>query len=946
MKTSVLWLLLVTATTALAQPHTYNWYFGDRAGLNFSGPQPRTLLDGELQQLEGSAVLSDADGNLMFYTDGIRCWDADHRIMPGSLPNLPAGSHPAEISFSTAQAALIVPHPSDVNLYYVFNAGNMSGVGDDDVVLPAEYEQILRAMSYSLVDMRLRDGKGDLLERGSLNPAVELSENLGGTTNCSATGFWVLARELGANRFYAYHVGPNGLNTTPIISDAGGRAPREGAGIGQLKISPDSRLLAYSSFDDPALDALIFDFNNETGLVSNPRALTAFDSDRFNNAYGLSFAPDNRQLYVSRVGGTLIQYLLDDPTEAAIRLSAVELGDPLRNREFGTMQIAADGRIYIAQSAALDLAVLSQPNLRGAAADLRYDEVRAGALPPPLSRVSTFGLPNFMDYVFNSGPPPPLCDRPQSAFSVESVCQGACATFVNESRGPQSTWRWTFEGGLPAASSLPAPPPICYEQAGSYRVQLIVGTMLAADTIESRIEILPGPALEVSQDVLICTGASVQLQARGEGRFRWSPTEGLSDPGIPDPIASPSVSTVYTVTLEDESGCVSRDSVAVTLDSFRAIVSSAATICRGSSALISAGGGLDYTWTPSEGLDDPAIPTPLAAPERTTVYTVTVVNEFGCRAVDSVLVEVLPPPDIDLGPDLRICRGEAVSLRSGEAASYQWTPGEGLSDPGSANPLASPTTTTVYRLLAVADNGCIREEEVRVQVDDIQDLVISLPSLRDTPGNLFRLPLTISVPPALLPLDLPALDITLRYAAGLLNIEGIADGPRLAGRINGEFSEVELIVPAQRVTSDESVLLELDARGLIALRDTTAIEIRIADPDFGPGVCARLLVQDGGFGIHEYCLGYGVRTFVPLSVVIGPNPADGRVEVSVRSAANGAVHRFRLLDDFGRVLLRRELRGEAAGRFVFNTSSLATGTYHIQVRVGSDTWNGRLLVVH
>jgi gliding motility-associated-like protein len=67
-------------------------------------------------------------------------------------------------------------------------------------------------------------------------------------------------------------------------------------------------------------------------------------------------------------------------------------------------------------------------------------------------------------------------------------------------------------------------------------------------------------------DYTICGSQSVQLQATGGTTFSWSPTTGLSNPNIANPIASPAVTTTYTVTSNLTGACPNTDQVTVTVE--------------------------------------------------------------------------------------------------------------------------------------------------------------------------------------------------------------------------------------------------------------------------------------------------------------------------------------------------------------------------------------------
>lgn len=81
-----------------------------------------------------------------------------------------------------------------------------------------------------------------------------------------------------------------------------------------------------------------------------------------------------------------------------------------------------------------------------------------------------------------------------------------------------------------------------------------------------RVNFHPAPYVSAGTDESICRGNSVRLQAQGNGTFSWSPSASLSNPAVADPLAAPSATTVYTVTLTDQWGCRNTDQVTVTVN--------------------------------------------------------------------------------------------------------------------------------------------------------------------------------------------------------------------------------------------------------------------------------------------------------------------------------------------------------------------------------------------
>ncbi len=166
-------------------------------------------------------------------------------------------------------------------------------------------------------------------------------------------------------------------------------------------------------------------------------------------------------------------------------------------------------------------------------------------------------------------------------------------------------------------------------------------------------------------------------------------------------------------------------------------VPSDTVICPGASIALLATGGIFYTWSPVESLDDPGIPNPVASPDNTTTYVVAT-SVGTCTASADVTIGVSPELVPDAGADLAICAGESVGLNASGGLLYAWSPAAGLSDTASANPMASPTSTTVYTLLVTDAAGCTATDELTLTVNPLPDAQ-SAPDTLVCPGTVIQL---------------------------------------------------------------------------------------------------------------------------------------------------------------------------------------------------------------
>ncbi len=96
-------------------------------------------------------------------------------------------------------------------------------------------------------------------------------------------------------------------------------------------------------------------------------------------------------------------------------------------------------------------------------------------------------------------------------------------------------------------------------------------------------------------------------------------------------------------------------------------------------------------------------------------YYVTVTSSFGCVNTDSTIVVVKQKVTVNAGSDVTICKGNSIQLKGGTGLTYEWRPVTGLSNSNIADPLASPTDTTMY-ILTVGNGVCKASDTVMVNV--------------------------------------------------------------------------------------------------------------------------------------------------------------------------------------------------------------------------------------
>lgn len=310
------------------------------------------------------------------------------------------------------------------------------------------------------------------------------------------------------------------------------------------------------------------------------------------------------------------------------------------------------------------------------------------------------------------------------AFQALDGCRNVPIQFRDQTTtayGVVDYWKWFF--GNPIVNqdtSRLQNPTYSYPNLGTYTVQLIVGSSKGCrDTIDAPLNILSKPSMQLTNDTLICTIDTLQLNAVGNGTFTWSPNYMISDVNSATPLVSPDVPTKYYATLTSAPGCVNIDSVFVDVRSFVTLNAGPdTTVCLTDSVRFNINSdGLRFTWTPTVGMNNPTLKNPTVRPTGTTTYSVTG-NIGKCATTDNIVVRTVPYPTVFTQGDTTICYDDTAQIFASGGSRYVWTPANSLSASDIPNPLAYPLLTTVYRV-AVFDNlGCPKPsfDSVRVNV--------------------------------------------------------------------------------------------------------------------------------------------------------------------------------------------------------------------------------------
>jgi hypothetical protein len=216
------------------------------------------------------------------------------------------------------------------------------------------------------------------------------------------------------------------------------------------------------------------------------------------------------------------------------------------------------------------------------------------------------------------------------------------------------------------------------------------------------------PTANAGADVTVtCTTPNTILSASGGINYAWSTGD-----YYPMITVSPTVTTTYTVTVTVENGCTSTDNVVVTVDQTPPTVNAGIDVTIDcvvpGSTLDATGNAVSYAWNHGAMQND------VVSPTINTTYSVTATGANGCTAADEKQVSVdKDVPTANAGADVTVtCTNPTATLIATGGVGYSWLSGE-----VDATINVSPTVTTTYTVVVIADNGCTATDDVVVTVD-------------------------------------------------------------------------------------------------------------------------------------------------------------------------------------------------------------------------------------
>jgi gliding motility-associated-like protein len=229
------------------------------------------------------------------------------------------------------------------------------------------------------------------------------------------------------------------------------------------------------------------------------------------------------------------------------------------------------------------------------------------------------------------------------------------------------------------------------------------------------------PEPQIEDTVRLCRGNEVTITVSGSPSFEWFPNQDVNTNTGPVVIVSTTVDRWYYVDFTNPCGTL-RDSVFIDVIDVDPIAGNDTIVCRGEPALLWASGGVEYSWTPANSVNNPLDSIVTVQPQYATTYTVLVTDEYGCSADASVSVDHYPLAFVQASPDYYGFQGDEVQLDadgSSDLGFYTWSPSEYLSCVNCESPISTTPSSLTYEVEFIDENGCKATDDVTIYFEGV-----------------------------------------------------------------------------------------------------------------------------------------------------------------------------------------------------------------------------------
>ena len=640
-----------------------NWYFGKHCGINFNEFPAVNDPQSQIDQWEGCATISDEDGNLLFYTDGITVWKKNHQEMVTGL-----NGH-----YSSLVSAYIVKQPGTEDIYYLFTIDAA--------------ERKVYGICYTIIDMS--DGYGTVIKK-NVPLFIEASPRIAATHHANGRDLWIVTTKQFTSEVQAYLLTDEGIEKKPVKSFLPDNFELD-KGFMKFNCDGDRIYMANTKLNE----ILILEFDKLTAEASIKHRIYKDDGvQRW--FYSLELSPDNDALYATTFNPTRIyRFDLSSDVQADIIESMHIVDEKLSTFYWSGIEVAPNGSIYVAVLDSSFLSVIVNPNAdvqQLTFIDKGYD-LGDG--------VSQHGLPTFLKkscltplHLEINADPKEYCEGDTIRISSYGIDNG--------------DFEWITPHGDKYYGKDLVIPDATTAMAGVYELQVTHNGFFYS--VKEIINVQPLPDFSIFGQKYICVKDSAVVKIieseEQDIEYLWSDGEKGSSRMFYE-------EGTYYVTGTTTFGCTAVDSITITLlEPLHVKIEGFKTICKRDTSVLSTnftGSRYEFLWSTGDTTETIKV-------TKSGKYSVTVFEKGACYGKDEIQMNVIQPANTDISGNRTqyICVGDTIELmpeNMSEGAEYSW-------EDGYATLVREVFKTGEYILVSRNDEGCLGYDTVTVIVEE------------------------------------------------------------------------------------------------------------------------------------------------------------------------------------------------------------------------------------
>ncbi len=291
--------------------------------------------------------------------------------------------------------------------------------------------------------------------------------------------------------------------------------------------------------------------------------------------------------------------------------------------------------------------------------------------------------------------------QPVAGFTATVDSCSNIVQFTNQSNPITVPSKWFLNSVLFASTQNATH---TFATAGTYTVKLVTTNTFGCKDSISKTIIVPVDSLSINPPISKCSYQAVPFLAQGAVSYTWTPSVGLSNPFIGNPICTATSSTIYSVTVKQNSllGKVCIKTLTTSITVYPKITSAFTYSIGGCSNNVqftdaSTITPTSWAWNYGDG-NFGTTQNPLYFYSATGIYTVSLLatNSFGCKDSSNQILNLSGFSPVVVNGSIFKCVPDTVQLQASGGVIYSWAPTQYLTNASISNPKAFPPVTTIY----------------------------------------------------------------------------------------------------------------------------------------------------------------------------------------------------------------------------------------------------------